>query len=118
MAFSTIYIKEAHAVDVWPVGEGLNITTPKTVGDRIETAARFVRETGYPMPVLSDSLEDRFEGHYAAWPTRFYIIHEGRVAFIAQPKHATFELHDLEAALESLLVVVVSQKAGAGSSED
>lgn len=100
----TIYIEEAHAIDVWPVGEGLNIKKPLTQEDRRSVADRFVRETGHPIPVYCDVVgEDRFEKEYAAWPTRFYIIYQEKMSYIATPKNSTFELDELRSNLEKIL---------------
>ena len=94
--FLTIYVKEAHAMDVWPVNEGLNILTPQTIDDRIQVAKKFIKDTDYKIPVVCDSLIDDFEDKYACWPTRFYMIKDSKMSFIAEPRKATFDLKELE----------------------
>lgn len=44
-----------------------------------------------------------FEDVYAPWPIRFYIIAEGRLQFIANPKNAQFSLKELDTKLHQIL---------------
>lgn len=44
-----------------------------------------------------------FEDVYAPWPIRFYIIAEGRLQFIANPKKAQFSLKELDTKLHQIL---------------
>lgn len=42
------------------------------------------------LPLVTDDMSDKFVETYAAWPERFYIFHEGLLAYIAQPKRAAY----------------------------
>lgn len=52
-----------------------------------------------------------FAEAYAAWPTRFYIVHKGKMAYIAQPDRDTcnYSIGELTGRLEQ---IVYGQAAG------
>jgi len=86
--FLTVYIVEAHAVDEWPVGDPLKIAQPICTAERCGVARAFVREYGYQIPMVVDTITNEFSETFAAWPIRFYVIEEGRkLVFKAQPDH-------------------------------
>jgi len=97
-----VYIREAHARDTWPMGEHVSVVDdPTNIGDRLSIAKRFQEEVSLEVPMYVDGMSNAFEEAYAAWPERFYVLVEDRVAWIAQPKRGA--LHPSE--LESWLVV-------------
>jgi type I thyroxine 5'-deiodinase len=58
------------------------IRKPKTLEQRISIAKDFVERFDYAMPLVVDSLENRADEAYAAWPARLYVIDEqGLVAY-------------------------------------
>jgi len=44
-----------------------------------------------------------FEDVYAPWPLRFWIVHEGRMKYIASPKNGQFSVEELEGRLKEAL---------------
>lgn len=85
-----MYIAEAHAADTWPLGSEVSVVpSHKSLGERVACARR-LRQAGVRMPIGVDDMSDGFLHAYAAWPERFYVIHEGVMAYIAQPKHAAY----------------------------
>jgi len=84
-AFLAIYIDEAHANDVWPLGTKICINRPKTIEARLEVANNFVRDYHFKIPVLVDELDNNFDLKYAAWPERYYVIDQGCMKYIASP---------------------------------
>jgi len=69
-----VYILEAHAEDEWPIGAEIQINQAKTQEDRLAAAHRFIREAKWGLPVVADTMANEFEHHYAAWPTRYYVV--------------------------------------------
>ncbi len=99
--FVLVYIHEAHAVDVWPINSSksnrglgpVNIQTPHDSEERCRSAVEFARNFTIPFPVLVDPLpDDPFRTTYAAWPTRCYVIHRGKMAVITRPNDACFDV--------------------------
>jgi len=80
-----IYIDEAHANDIWPLGNHIEIPNHKTFGDR-QNAAKLLKEKfNLQLPVLLDSMENKFDQEYAVWPERYYFIKNGKFGIIGQP---------------------------------
>jgi len=93
-----VYIREAHAKDVWPVGDDLNITTPKQIEDRITAAKQLVHDLHWPndIPIFCDNMNDDFEAKFAGWPTRFWVLHNQKFAHISVPNNdGTYDLTEL-----------------------
>jgi hypothetical protein len=84
--FLTIYIKEAHPTDEWRMDQNDDADVcylqPRTTEDRVAIANDFARRFKYELPLLVDSIENRANEAYAAWPERLYIVDEaGRLAY-------------------------------------
>jgi hypothetical protein len=63
------------------------------LSDRLLAARRFVSATKCSIPTLIDCpVTNSFENTFAAWPTRAFILHRGRLAFIAWPRRVTDEI--------------------------
>ena len=99
--FLTIYIKEAHAMDVWPDGYQFTrpIRTPRSKEERIIEANAFITELGYELPMVCDTMDEEFLVKYSSWPIRIFIIdEEGKLEYIQEPTSAqvdTFELIEI-----------------------
>jgi hypothetical protein len=97
-----VYLEEAHAKDEWPVGEKVSICEqPKNIQERAAIAGKFIKEQEFQLPMVIDAMNNNFQKSFAAWPFRFYIVHQGRVALKAQPD-AESHHYDLEAVREWL----------------
>ena len=94
--FLCIYIAEAHASDTWPLGCAVSVATKaKVPEERAQTAVRVLkRERGLQMPLAMDGMDNLFMQRYACWPERFFVLHQGRVAYIA---HYKFRPSEIEA---------------------
>ena len=117
-----VYIAEAHAQDEWPIrsarfnhGRGAVIVEkqPKKAAERCELARKFVEDfmpkvknAGGDISMLVDDPElgDPFEKQYAPWPLRLYLIRDGVVEWIAQPKDCSYD----EAVVELCRILGVS----------
>ena len=105
--FVFVYIREAHAKDVWPIssarfahdGKPVQVDTPRSDHERCSLAAQFVRDYQVGIPVLVDAVQggDQFEREYAPWPIRYYVLVRDsvgvvRVSMKAQPQGAAYDL--------------------------
>lgn len=76
VAVSIVYIREAHARDVWPIGDdvSLSVTAPQTSAERCQLALEMCNKLCLDLPVLVDPVGDTFEALFSPWPFRFFII--------------------------------------------
>jgi len=86
--FVCVYIIEAHAVDEWPVRTKaeLCIKQHQTLKERCLMAKSLTNDYQFAVPVYVDTMENRFERTYAAWPLRAFIIQNGKIQFILEPR--------------------------------
>jgi len=82
-----VYIVEAHAVDEWPVGDPLVVTQPISTVERCGVARSFYNAYQLQVPMLVDGISNEFSENWAAWPVRFYVVHNKKLVFKAQPDH-------------------------------
>jgi hypothetical protein len=89
--FLMIYIAEAHARNQWPAGKTIScVDQPTTIEQRLEHARQCKKVLKFENPMLVDNMDNTFHFNYGAWPFRFYIMHQGRLAFKAQPEKNNF----------------------------
>jgi len=82
-----VYIAEAHASDIWPLGKHVSITNHKSIEERMSAAKRMVEEFGCKIPILLDTMSDEFDKQYAVWPERYYCVKDGKMLMIGNPTH-------------------------------
>lgn len=77
-----VYLEEAHADDLWPLGYG--IKKHASLDGRIAACVGFMDR--HPTlrdaldAVAMDGMDDSFLHTYAAWPERYYVVnHAGEV---------------------------------------
>lgn len=101
-----MYIREAHARDVWPIGDAVSqaVDMPRTDRDRCWLAQCMQKELQLDLPCFVDRVDDSFEAHFAPWPFRFYVLdRQARLEYKSQPtKDLTHCPVELEAALETI----------------
>lgn len=104
--FCFVYLAEAHAADVWPLGAQVVINEHKSLDDRIAAAARIAAADGWnvtDVPVFVDTMSDSFDKHFFAWPERFYVVAgpRGRLAHVAMPSLSDrgFDRSEIESCL-------------------
>jgi len=83
--FVCIYISEAHANDVWPLGRHVDIPSHKTFEDRVTSSDILINKYGLNIPVMYDTMTDEFDKKYAVWPERYYIIRNNKMDYIFEP---------------------------------
>ena len=73
-----IYIAEAHTVDGWQTAsnesEGIRITQPRALSERIATARLTAERLDLPIPILVDDMDDTSSRAFAAWPERLFVV--------------------------------------------
>lgn len=85
-SFMMVYISEAHATDVWPLGNTVCVNQHKSIEDRIKAAKEFiVEERKNKIPLFVDTMDNVFDENFHAWPERFYIIQGNAFKFIGKP---------------------------------
>ena len=86
--FLMVYIREAHPVDGWWLGDGLaakfmsrggfkaatDVYDPKTIEERRAVAGRCENSLQYGIRTYVDEMDDAVNKAYAASPTRLYLI--------------------------------------------
>src|SRR5688572_372478 len=85
-----VYIREAHPTDGWQVPANVRdnvlVADPKSLEERRKVAREFAAQFKLKLPILVDTLDDRLERAYAAWPDRVYVIDAaGRIAYKGGP---------------------------------
>ncbi len=98
-----IYINEAHAVDVWPIGlsAGTINYSHKTINDRLQCANKFINTFDFKIPTYLDSMENQFEEEFSAWPFRYYIIEYNNLTsqfvfkYIPDPSESEFDITEI-----------------------
>jgi hypothetical protein len=86
VTFYSIYVREAHPMDGWMsqpnVDAGICYMQPKTLDERSAVARDFIRNTGFSIPLLLDTLDNATGERYAGLPDRLVVIDaDGLVAY-------------------------------------
>ena len=89
-----VYISEAHAQDVWPLGESAGTInySHKKIEDRIDCANKFKDTFNLTIPIYCDNMHNKLRDEYSCWPFRYFVIQDNKFSFIGQPEDSTFEL--------------------------
>lgn len=82
--FIVIYISEAHALDEWPLSHSDKTNQHKNIQERISAAKQVSHNS---VPLYCDYFgESSFEGRFAAWPERAFIVQNNTLKYISQHK--------------------------------
>ena len=100
-----MYIQEAHPTDLWTTASNARdhvlYASPRSYGERTETASACVRNLGIRIPAVLDGIDNQIERAYTGWPDRLYVIGtNGRVAYKSLPGPFGLSAAGLERALE------------------
>ena len=101
--FYMIQIREAHATDVWPIGDVVKVKEHRTLTERLAAAHEMVKATQLEIPVLADTMDDKFLNLYSPWPFRFFVVVDGILKLVGMPKEARYDTTDLVECLDTLL---------------
>jgi len=84
---------------------GIEFEQPKTFDERIEVASSCCASLEFTMPLVVDTMKNRVEKAYSAFPDRLYIIdQEGRVAYKGGRGPFGYMPRELEQTLVMLLI--------------
>lgn len=98
--FLCVYIREAHAADVWPI-DGPVVNEPQTSAARVDVAREFARVCRLDWEVVVDEVEDGFLREFSPWPFRLYVLRGDRLEVKTQPKEGTHSTDAVEAVLRA-----------------
>jgi hypothetical protein len=98
-----IQIREAHASDVWPIGNIVEVKEHRTLEERLAAARKMVKATQLEIPVLADTMDNTFLNLYSPWPFRFFVIKDGILKLVGAPEEARYDTTDLVNCLDALL---------------
>jgi hypothetical protein len=95
-----VYINEAHAIDVWPIGlsAGTLNYSHKSIEDRYQCAIKFKNEHDFKITTYLDNMNNDILNILATWPFRYFVIDYDTSANnyvfvkIAEPENAEFDL--------------------------
>ena len=92
-----IYIDEAHAVDVWPIGESAGTINKKhlTLDDRKKCAKQFVDRLDYQIPIYLDNMDNEFTNLFKVWPFRALIFNNNKLVYSSQPHHSEYNIMEI-----------------------
>ena len=85
LAFVMVYIREAHASDEWPLGTVCSRPQHKAIEDRLAAAREFATNYAFDTLMVVDSISNEFNNVFAAWPERYFCVHNGKLVYIAAP---------------------------------
>jgi len=101
--FLLVYIAEAHANDVWPLGKHVDLPSHQTINDRQKAAMILVNKFGCKVPILLDTMEDQFDTKFAVWPERYYIVKSQVMEHLFYPSHEFgFDHNEMLAKLQAI----------------
>lgn len=103
--FVVVYCQEAHALDEWDIGSKYKVNQHKILEERINAAKYMQNEFGYHHKLLIDQMSNIFQDTYASWPTRYYLIKNGKMEYIVEPLKATFLFDGIVNKLHELLEI-------------
>lgn len=79
MQWAAVYIREAHASDVWPLKFSFEQPQPSDLAERAQYARRASADLGFAaagIETLCDGMDDAFNTAFGAWPTAYYLLDE------------------------------------------
>lgn len=102
-----VYISEAHAVDVWPIGKSAGVLNYKhnTIEDRSKCANNFIESFNFnesnTINTYLDNMDNSLQNELSAWPFRYYIIsfdnesNDYKFKYIPDPSDSEFNISEL-----------------------
>ena len=98
-----IYISEAHAIDVWPIGlsAGTINYSHKNISDRSKCASKFIETFDFPIKTYLDTMANDFDNTFSVWPFRYYLIEYAQskskyiFKYIPNPSDSEFDLTEI-----------------------
>ena len=117
--FLNIYIREAHPIDGWWLGNkwtrklietlltdraSMEHEDPKTIEERRATAGECEGALQYGIKTYVDEMDDAVNRAYAGWPTRLYLVGlDGKIVYAGGQGPLGFKPAKLQTAIEEYL---------------
>ena len=103
-----LYIREAHPTDGRQaqanVRDKVLVRDPRAIKERRKVAREFAAQFKVSLPVFVDTMDDRVNRAYSAWPDRLYVIDgHGRIAYKGGPGPRRFRVAEVPPVLDRLL---------------
>jgi len=90
--FVIVYIEEAHPTDGWAFPDNIAISQHRNLEERLSAAAQLpISSLPDNMSVVVDTMSNELNVAYAGLPDRFYIIHNGMIAYQGEPGPFKFQ---------------------------
>jgi hypothetical protein len=84
--------------------DGIVIDQPRSFDERREAARILVERLKFDLPVALDSMNNKAEAAYAAWPERLYVVAAGgRIVYRGELGPFGFDPSEMERALAAHL---------------
>ena len=102
--FITVYVTEAHPSDGWLLpGDSYDFLKQHTTIEERISAAKMLKESGVPCPVLIDTMDNESLYEYGSFPEALYIIENGIVKFKGLGPYRDCTPENVRKCLESLI---------------
>lgn len=109
--FLWVYTKEAHASDGSRPARHVEIPQHNTIEDRKKAAISCVASLNLKIPVLLDDMKNSVATAFYGHPDRLFILSpNGTIVYRGGKGPRGFDVAEMEAALEKLLLVQKAQK--------
>jgi len=72
-----VYIREAHASDVWPLKFSFERPRPRSIAERAAYTRECSEQLGFGAAgfgLLCDGMDNRFNASFGSWPTAYYLV--------------------------------------------
>ena len=96
-----LYIAEAHAEDLWPIGGLYPTMSHKSIEDRINASKKMRQILSWDGELFIDNMMDQFLEKYGAWPIGVFAFNKGILTWRAKPRNSTIEIQDIIQYFES-----------------
>jgi len=84
--FVCVYIAEAHANDVWPLGRHVDIHDHRNFAERVAASQILLNKFDFKIPLLYDTMDNLFDKEYAVWPERYYLVFNNELLLNYEPQ--------------------------------
>ena len=99
-----IYINEAHASDIWPIGlsAGVINKSHKILNDRQRCAKNLIHRLEFKIHVYLDNMNNDFKKKFASWPFRAIIVKNTKIVYNSALKNSEYDIMDLYKFMNSI----------------
>lgn len=99
--FLIVYICEAHPTDEWRWNNNVEIQQHRTIQERLEAAEMLKKKSKCSAPVVVDTMANKTNSAYGAWPERFFIIQEGKLVYVGGTGPYNYSLPEVRSWLKN-----------------